>query len=291
MQPVSSCINIAAYKFVTFSDTTEKRPQFQAICNELNLKGTILLSPEGINLFLAGSREAIDRFLAWLRGDPRFTDLEVKESLSDEQPFNRMLVKLKREIITMKHPLIQPENGRAPAVDAATLKRWLDQGHDDAGKPVVMLDTRNAFEVDVGTFNNTVDFRIEKFGEFPKVIARHRDDFDGKTVVTFCTGGIRCEKAAIHMQSVGFNSVYQLDGGILKYFEEVGGDHYTGDCFVFDRRTALNPKLEPTPTVQCYACRAVVTPREQLSPSYVYGISCPHCIDASPSARETAAAL
>ncbi|WP_019140014.1 sulfurtransferase [Noviherbaspirillum massiliense] len=273
----NSYVNIAAYKFITFNDTVEKRPQFRALCEELDLKGTILLSPEGINLFLAGLRESIDRFLAWLRSDERFADIEVKESYSDRQPFNRMLVKLKREIITMKNPLIQPEKGRAPAVDAKTLKRWLDQGHDDAGKPVVMVDTRNAFEVDVGTFNNTIDYRLEKFSEFPEVIAQHKDDLSGKTVVTFCTGGIRCEKAAIHMQNIGFDSVYQLDGGILKYFEEVGGEHYTGDCFVFDYRTALNPKLEATATVQCFACRAVVTPREQLSPYYIPGKSCPHC--------------
>jgi len=277
MQSATAYVNIAAYKFITFNDTIEKCPQFRALCEELGLKGTILLSPEGINLFLAGLREPIDRFLAWLRSDPRFADLEVKESYSDRQPFTKMLVKLKREIITMKNPLIQPENGRAPPVDAKTLKRWLDHGQDDAGKPVVMVDTRNAFEVDVGTFDNTVDYRIEKFSEFPDVIARHKHDFAGKTVVTFCTGGIRCEKAAIHMQNVGFDSVYQLEGGILKYFEEVGGAHYTGDCFVFDYRTALNPKLEATDTKQCFACRAVVTPREQLSPYYIPGESCPHC--------------
>lgn len=277
MQSDTTFVNIAAYKFISFNDTAEKRPQFRALCEELGLKGTILLSPEGINLFLAGLREPIDRFLAWLRADPRFTDLVVKESYSDKQPFNRMLVKLKSEIITMKNPLIQPENGRAPSVEPKTLKRWLDQGHDDAGKPVVMVDTRNAFEVDVGTFTDTVDYRIDKFSEFPDVIAQHKDALAGKTVVTFCTGGIRCEKAAIHMQNVGFDSVYQLDGGILKYFEDVGGDHYTGDCFVFDYRTALNPKLEATATAQCFACRAVVTPREQLSPYYIAGKSCPHC--------------
>jgi UPF0176 protein len=278
MQSATPYVNIAAYKFITFDDTVEKRPEFRALCDELGLKGTILLSPEGINLFLAGLREPIDRFLAWLRADERFTDLQVKESYSDRQPFTRMLVKLKREIITMKNPLIKPELGRAPAVDAQTLKRWLDQGHDDAGKPVVMLDTRNAFEVDVGTFDNTIDYRIEKFSEFPEVIAQHKDQLAGKTVVTFCTGGIRCEKAAIHMQDIGYESVYQLEGGILKYFEEVGGAHYTGDCFVFDYRTALNPKLEATQTAQCFACRAVVTPREQLSPWYVPGKSCPHCM-------------
>ncbi|HEY8608908.1 MAG TPA: sulfurtransferase [Noviherbaspirillum sp.] len=277
MSSATPYVNIAAYKFISFNDTAEKRPAFRALCEELGLKGTILLSPEGINLFLAGLREPIDRFLAWLRDDPRFADIEVKESYSDRQPFTKMLVKLKREIITMKNPLIKPEEGRAPAVDAKTLKRWLDRGHDDNGKPVVMMDTRNAFEVDVGTFNNTIDYRIEKFSEFPEVVEKHKDALQGKTVVTFCTGGIRCEKAAIHMQNVGYDSVYQLEGGILKYFEEVGGDHYTGDCFVFDYRTALNPKLEATDTKQCFACRAVVTPREQLSPLYVAGVSCPHC--------------
>jgi UPF0176 protein len=162
-------------------------------------------------------------------------------------------------------------------VDPRTLKRWLDQGHDDAGKPVVMVETRNDFEVDVGTFTNTVDYRIAKFTEFPDVIAAHKEDFAGKTVVTFCTGGIRCEKAAIHMQNIGYDNVYQLEGGILKYFEDVGGAHYTGDCFVFDYRTALNPQLQPTETVQCFVCRAVVTPRQQLAPEYVYEVSCPHC--------------
>lgn len=270
-------VNIAAYKFITFDDTAEKRPQFLEFCQSHNLKGTVILTPEGINLFLAGMRGDIDAFLSWLRSDARFADIEVKESYSAHQPFNRMLVKLKAEIITMRHPLIKPELGRAPSVEAKTLKRWLDQGHDDDGVPVVMVETRNDFEVDVGTFENTVDYRITKFTEFPKVIEDHKADFEGKTVVTFCTGGIRCEKAAIHMQNIGYDRVYQLEGGILKYFEEVGGAHYTGDCFVFDYRTALNPQLQETDTVQCYACRSVVTPREQLSPDYVAGKSCPHC--------------
>lgn len=277
MQPAAPIVNIAAYKFIGFDDTVDKRPQFQAICQELGLKGTILLTPEGINLFLAGLRASTDRFLGWLRSDPRFADIEVKESYSDSQPFKRMLVKLKREIITMKMPLIQPEKGRAPAVDAKILKRWLDTGHDDTGRPVVMMDTRNAFEVDVGTFDNTIDYRIEKFSDFPAVVAQHKDELAGKTVVTFCTGGIRCEKAAIHMQEVGYESVYQLDGGILKYFEEVGDAHYTGSCFVFDYRTALNAQLQPSGEVRCPNCDAVVTPGEQASPLFVPGKSCPRC--------------
>jgi len=270
-------VNIAAYKFITLTELETLRPQYQDIVQRLGLKGTILLTPEGINMFVSGTRENIDEYLAWVRSDARLADLEVKESLSAEQSHKRMLVKIKSEIITMRMPLIKPEEGRAPFVEAKTLKRWLDQGHDDHGKPVVMVDTRNDFEVDVGTFDNTVDYRIKKFTEFPQVIEEHKADFEGKTVVTFCTGGIRCEKAAIHMQNIGYNNVYQLEGGILKYFEEVGGAHYTGDCFVFDYRTALNPKLEPTETVQCFACRAVVTPRQQLAPEYVYEKSCPHC--------------
>ena len=277
MSSAASHVNIAAYKFVTIDNTEEMRPQVQALCKALELKGTILLTPEGINLFISGPREKIDQFLAWVRSDARFADMPVKESYSEEQSHKRMLVKIKKEIITMRMPLIQPELGRAPAVEPLTLKRWLDQGRDDEGRPVVMVDTRNAFEVDVGTFDNTIDYRIEKFTEFPGVIAAHKDDLAGKTVVTFCTGGIRCEKAAIHMQDIGYDHVYQLEGGILKYFEDVGGAHYTGDCFVFDYRTALSPKLEAVTTTQCFACRAVVTPREQLSPQYVYGVSCPHC--------------
>ena len=275
--PATPYVNISAYKFISFNDTAEKRPEFLAQCQELNLKGTILLTPEGINMFLAGLRHEIDAYMAWLHSDARFADVVAKESFSSTQPFTKLLVKLKPEIITMRMPLIKPEEGRAPSVEAKTLKRWLDQGHDDQGKPVVMVDTRNDFEVDVGSFDHTIDYRIKKFTEFPAIIEANRDALNDKTVVTFCTGGIRCEKAAIHMQNVGFENVYQLEGGILKYFEEVGGAHYHGDCFVFDYRTALNPQLEDTDTTQCYACRAVVTPREQISAWYIPGKSCPHC--------------
>ncbi|WP_428851441.1 sulfurtransferase [Imbroritus primus] len=283
-------INISAYKFITLDDTAELRPRMLAQCELHALKGTILLAPEGINMFLAGPREAIDGFMAWLRQDARFADIEPKESPSDSQPFKRMLVRLKKEIITMRMPLIRPEEGRAPSVAPATLKRWLDQGHDDAGREVVLLDTRNAFEVDVGTFEQARDYRITKFTEFPEQVATHRDEFAGKTVVSFCTGGIRCEKAAIHMQEAGIEHVYQLEGGILKYFEEVGGEHYKGDCFVFDYRTALNPQLLPAGPKQCFACRAVVTPLEQKSPDYQPGVKCPHCAGRQGKHGDTRAA-
>lgn len=284
-------VNISAYKFVTLDDIDALRPALLAQCEDAGLRGTVLLAPEGINIFLAGSREGIDAVVGWLRADPRFTDLLPKESLSDTQPFKRMLVRAKKEIITMKMPLIRPEEGRAPAVRPVDLKRWLDQGHDDSGRPVVMLDTRNAFEVAVGTFDQAVDYDITKFSDFPAEIAAHKADFAGKTVVSFCTGGIRCEKAAIHMQEAGVESVYQLEGGILKYFEEVGGSHYRGDCFVFDYRTALNPELMPAGPRQCFACRAVVSPEEQQSPRYVVGAHCPHCYESKhPESAGNAAA-
>ena len=277
-------VNISAYKFVSLDDIETLRPEMRARCDALDLKGTILLAPEGINMFLAGPREAIDGFMAWLHADARFADIAPKESLSETQPFKRMLVRQKKEIITMKMPLIRPEEGRAPFVRPVDLKRWLDQGHDDAGRPVVMLDTRNDFEVAVGTFDDAVDYDIGKFSDFPPAVAAHKAEFEGKTVVSFCTGGIRCEKAAIHMQEAGIEHVYQLEGGILKYFEKVGGAHYKGDCFVFDYRTALNPNLEPAGPKQCFACRAVVTPEEQQSPHYVVGTSCPHCVEKQAAA-------
>jgi UPF0176 protein len=177
--------------------------------------------------------------------------MEIKESWSEEQPFRRMLVKEREEIIRMADPTIRPDSmradGRAPGVDPLTLKRWLDQGHDDDGRAIVLLDTRNAFEVDQGSFDGAIDWRIDRFTEFPTALASHRAELAGKTVVSFCTGGIRCEKAAILMREEGIANVLQLDGGILRYFEVVGGTHYHGTCYVFDRRRALDPALNVSP--------------------------------------------
>ena len=238
-------VNISCYKFITLNDREAHKVDLTARCMELGLKGTILLAPEGINVFLAGTRDAIDAIVEYLRADSRFVDLQPKESLSDEPPFKRMRVRLKKEIITMKHPLIRPEAGRAPAVAATTLKKWLDRGTDDEGRPVVMLDTRNDYEVAAGSFENAVDLNIGVFSEFPPLLAARRNDYAGKTVVSFCTGGIRCEKAAIHMKEIGIEHVYQLEGGILKYFEETDGAHYHGDCFVFDEREVVSADLHP----------------------------------------------
>lgn len=238
-------VNISCYKFVSLDDLPGWQARLAAQCDALQLKGTILLAPEGINLFLAGARAAIDAIVATLRADARLADLQPKESLSAAQPFKRLKVKIKREIITLNRPQIRPEAGRAAAVTPETLKCWLDAGCDDEGRPVVLLDTRNAFERDLGTFADCVDFDIHKFSDFAPAVEARAADFAGRTVVTFCTGGIRCEKAALLMQGCGYDRVYQLEGGILKYFEQVGAAHYQGGCFVFDEREVLGSNLLP----------------------------------------------
>jgi UPF0176 protein len=243
---VNRILNISCYKFVALPDAPDLQQPYlnQALAHQL--KGTILIAEEGINFFLAGSANDVHGFVNWLRTDARFADLVPKESWSDTQPFRKMLVKVKNEIIRMNHPSIRPAEGRAPAITPATAKRWLDQGHDDEGRPVVTLDTRNQFEVDAGTFKNTLHWGITKFTEFPDAAQAHLDELQDKTVISFCTGGIRCEKAAIYMRNAGLPHVYQLEGGILKYFEEVGSDHYEGGCFVFDERRAVDAALSAT---------------------------------------------
>ena len=240
-----SIVNISAYKFISLDDLPALRERLLDHCEALALKGTILLAPEGINLFLAGTREQIDGFVTQLHDDARFADIAPKESLSDSVPFGRMRVRIKREIITMRLPMIQPEGGRAPAVDATTLQRWLDQGHDDAGREVVLLDTRNDYETDLGKFPQAVEYRLASFTDFPAAIAADRERYAGKTVVSYCTGGIRCEKAALHMSALGMEHVYQLEGGILKYLEQTDAAHWQGECFVFDDRVAVDAELRP----------------------------------------------
>jgi UPF0176 protein len=245
---VNTILNISAYKFIPLPDAQALRELLLQRANALQLKGTVLLAEEGINLFLAGPEWYVRGFIAQLHQDARFADIAPKESWTDIQPFKKMLVKVKGEIIRMNYPTIRPANGRAPAVAPATVKRWLDQGHDDEGRAVVTLDTRNDYEVDAGTFENTIDWRLTKFTEFPQALLNHKAELQDKTVVSFCTGGIRCEKAAILMQEVGLQHVYQLEGGILKYFEETDGSHYRGSCFVFDERRAVAADLSANPS-------------------------------------------
>ena len=233
-------INLAGYKFVSLDGLDELKAKLERHCNDLELKGTILLSFEGINVVLAGSTEATTGFQSLIHADPRLTDLRFKRSESAFQPFDRMLVKIKKEIITMRVPGVDPAKERAPAIAPTELKRWLDECRE-----VVLLDTRNAFEVDAGTFANAMDLRLSSFGQFAKAADGLDPSLKDNTIVTFCTGGIRCEKAAPVLIGKGFRNVFQLDGGILHYFEECGDAHFTGRCFVFDQRVALDGNLEP----------------------------------------------
>ncbi len=233
-------LNIAAYLFVDILDPPATADAIRAKCTDLALKGTVLIAPEGINLFLAASAENIELFLAWLRSDSRFTKLVEKRQLSDDQPFRRMKVKLKREIVPLGVNNLSVAQNPAPRMTAEVLKQWLD-----AGKEFILLDTRNRFEFERGTFDSAVDLNIGQFRKFPDAVGAKLSEWQDKPIVTFCTGGIRCEKAAPLMQKMGFQDVYQLEGGILKYFELCGAAHYQGDCFVFDERTALDAELAP----------------------------------------------
>lgn len=239
---MASVLNVSAYLFTRIDDPASVRTVLRERAGGAGLRGTILLAEEGINLFLAGQESAVRGFLSELRADERFATLRAKESWSDEVPFGKLLVKVKREIIRMDRPEVRPQDGRAPAVTPDTLRRWLDRGADDEGREVVLVDTRNAFEVDYGTFTGAKDWRIDRFTQFPDAAESHRDELEGKTVVSFCTGGIRCEKAALHLRAEGVEA-YQLEGGILGWFEAQGGAHWNGDCFVFDGREALDPAL------------------------------------------------
>ncbi len=235
-------LNFATYRFVPLSEPEAVRDWLRALSTEHRVRGTILLAHEGVNLFVAAQEADARAWLAAVEADERFAHLGAKESWSATIPYRKLVVKVRNEIIRMDQAGIVQAHGRAPAVDSATLKRWLDAGIDDAGKPVVMLDTRNQFEVDMGTFDGAVSWNIERFSQFPPATDAHAAELAGKTVVSFCTGGIRCEKAAIYLRHAGVDA-YQLEGGILKYFEQTGGAHYTGNCFVFDDRAIVNTKL------------------------------------------------
>jgi UPF0176 protein len=248
-------LNIAAYRFVPLPDAAELRARLRESAMTHQLRGTILLAGEGINLVLAGEEAALRAWLKLLQADPRFAAMPVKESFSAALPFKRLKCKLKAEIIRMNDAQIAPASdgeGRAPALDAATLKVWLDQGCDDQGRPLLLLDTRNGFEVDEGAFKGALDWRLARFSDFPQALAQHRAELEGKTIVTYCTGGIRCEKAALLMRREGLQHTWQLDGGILQYFAQTvpsGGQapHFSGACFVFDERLALDADLAERP--------------------------------------------
>jgi RluA family pseudouridine synthase len=276
MQPNGTLemVNVAAYRFhpIHPEELSTRRERLKSLCRTVQTKGTVLLSSEGINLFLAGSRGAVDAVLAEIRSIPGMDTLQVKESLTDYQPFHRMLVKIKREIIPVGCRDIQPVQNATPKLSPKEFKAWLDQNRD-----IALLDTRNDYEVELGTFRGAIDLDLKTFREFPDAAAQLPDEIKKKPVVMFCTGGIRCEKIGPYMKGLGFEQIYQLDGGILKYFEECKQSHYEGDCFVFDQRVALDPALAPTDMRECYACKHPLVPDDYRSPMYREGISCPYC--------------
>jgi len=265
-------VNLSAYKFTPLTDLLPLRDELRRFTAALGLRGTILLSPEGINLFVAGTRADVDTFLATLRTIAGLADLTPKESLSAGQPFNRMLVKIKKEIIAFGVEGVDPARRPSPKLSARTLKQWLDEG-----RPVTLLDTRNDYEVKMGTFRGAVVPHIDHFREFPAAVKNLPVEMKERPVVMFCTGGIRCEKAGPFMELSGFKDVHQLDGGILKYFEECGGAHYDGECFVFDQRVGVDATLRETSAILCFNCQTPLTAEEQRHPHYVADASCPHC--------------
>jgi UPF0176 protein len=238
-------LNLATYRFVDLRDLPELKARFEQWGERFQLKGTVLLAEEGINSFLCCNSEQFDGLTKELELDPRLAGLDWKESLSATQSFKRWKVKIKPEIITFKKDGIRPSQQRAESVTPKALKRWLDQGHDDQGLAVRLLDTRNDFEVAQGTFENALDPNIQKFSDLPAWIAQQDPSLKAERIVSFCTGGIRCEKSALYMADLGYSKVTQLEGGILRYFEEVGTEHWQGSLFVFDDRRGVDPALTP----------------------------------------------
>ncbi|MES2307888.1 MAG: pseudouridine synthase [Verrucomicrobiota bacterium] len=269
---MSTFANISCYLFANLTDLKGLRDRLVKECKGHQLKGTILLSLEGINMFLAGKREDVDHVVEIIRSVPGLEKLSPKYSESDHQPFNRMLVRVKREIISFGVPEINPAIKTSRRISAKELKQWLDEG-----RPVTLYDTRNDYEVKLGSFKGAIPAGIDHFRQFPEAVRNLPPEMKEAPIVTFCTGGIRCEKAGPFMESEGFKNIFQLDGGILKYFEEVGGDHYEGECFVFDQRVGVDPALQESDTTQCYACQTPLTKDDQEDPRYVPPQTCPYC--------------
>lgn len=240
--------NIAAYKFVELHDLPKRKEQLLSTCKTLALKGTILLSQEGINLMLAGVDAQVEQFQTFLRDDAVFNDIEFKTTQSEQIPFRHLWVKLKKSIIPL-HAEVDPIKKTAAYLAPKALKQWLDDKKD-----LLLLDTRNNYEVAFGTFENAQELDIKHFVEFTDATAKIDAAWKKKPVVMFCTGGIRCEKASAYFLEQGFEQVYQLHGGILNYFKECGGEHYQGDCYVFDERIALTSDLKTSGKIQCLKC-------------------------------------
>ena len=275
-------VNIAGYRFVGLHDRDQLREPFLKRCEDLNLKGTILLSPNGINFSLSGSQESIDGYLEFLESDERFIGIPLKVTYNDYQPFRRMLVRLKKEIISLGMDDIRPSKFTGPNIKPEQFQEMLDKEEE-----VIVLDTRNDYEVRVGTFKNAIDLNIPSFRDFPEAVSKLPEEYKKKPIVMFCTGGIRCEKASAVMLKYGFENVKQLEGGVLNYFKDTDASHWDGDCFVFDDRVALDKGLNETDYVMCYSCREPLTKEEVRSPDYKVDDYCPYCVEENRKEKVT----
>ncbi len=272
---MSNTVVCALYRFVTLDDYQQIQAPLLAVMQSNNIKGTLLLAREGINGTVAGSREGIDTLISWLKSDPRLSNLTCKESFDQENPFYRTKVKLKKEIVTMGVEGIDPQKTVGSYVKP---KDWNALISDP---DVLLVDTRNDYEISIGTFKNAVDPKTTNFREFPQYVKDNLDPGINKKVAMFCTGGIRCEKSTAYLKEQGFDEVYHLEGGVLKYLEEVPQEEsmWQGECFVFDNRVSVNHQLEKGQYDQCHGCRLPITEVDKQSPKYQEGICCHHCHD------------
>ncbi|MDC0536007.1 rhodanese-related sulfurtransferase [Francisellaceae bacterium] len=270
---MSQIVVCAMYKFVTLENFEAMQKPILDVMLENNVRGTLLLADEGINGTVAGSREGIDKLLTYLKFDTRLSDIEYKESYNEDMPFNRSKVKLKKEIVTLGVDGINPNNLVGEYVKPQDWNALISD------PDVVLVDTRNEYEVEIGTFKNAINPHTETFRELPEYVDKNLDPSKHKKVAMFCTGGIRCEKSTALMKAKGFDEVYHLQGGILKYLEEVPKEEslWEGECFVFDSRVAVNHELEKGHYDQCFACRMPITDEDKLKPEYEKGVSCHHC--------------
>ncbi|BAZ04443.1 oxygen-dependent tRNA uridine(34) hydroxylase TrhO [Calothrix sp. NIES-3974] len=263
------------YKFVRLPDFVQMQAPLQQLCVKNGIKGTILLAEEGINGTITGNRPGIDAVFNYLRQDTRFRDLESKESTATEYPFARMKVRLKKEIVTIGLPEVDPNQHVGKYV---TPQEWNQLISDPE---VTLIDTRNDYEVDIGTFRGAQNPQTKSFREFPDFVSKNLDPKLHKKVAMFCTGGIRCEKASSYLISQGFTEVYHLKGGILKYLEEIPPEQslWEGECFVFDERVAVKDGLETGSHQMCVGCGHPISEEDKQSPQYEEGICCPYCVD------------
>lgn len=272
---MSNVVVCALYRFVTLENYQEIKPKLLAVMEDNQIKGTLLLASEGINGTVAGSREGIDNLLNWLKSDERLSNLTHKESYDESNPFYRTKVKLKKEIVTMGVEGIDPKKSVGRYVKPQDWNQLISD------PDVILIDTRNDYETEIGTFKHAVDPKTTTFREFPQYVDENLDPEKNKKVAMFCTGGIRCEKSTAFLKEKGFEEVYHLEGGVLKYLEEVPEEEslWEGECFVFDNRVSVNHQLEKGQYDQCHACRLPITEKDKESEHYVKGVSCHHCFD------------